>query len=81
MLKLEGSGVQIAPPRPKKTRPLFAMPGSGPASAPVASCGVLRLLEALDSYNFDYTPFGHEGDASVSSLDSGESAGFDGSRS
>ena len=30
------------------------MPGFGPASAPVASCGVLGFLEAPSSYNFDY---------------------------
>ena len=33
------------------------MPGFGPASAPVASCGVLGYLGAPDSYNFDYIPF------------------------
>ena len=33
------------------------MPGFGPASAPVASCGVLGFLEALNSYRFDYISF------------------------
>jgi len=30
------------------------MTSSGPSSAPVANGGVLGLLEALDSYNFNY---------------------------
>jgi len=30
------------------------MAGHGAASAPVAACGVLGLLEASGSYNFDY---------------------------
>ena len=30
------------------------MPGFGPASAPVAICGVLGFLEAPSSYKFDY---------------------------
>jgi hypothetical protein len=30
------------------------MPGFGPASAPVAICGVWGFLEAPGSYNFDY---------------------------
>jgi hypothetical protein len=30
------------------------MSGFGRTSAPVAICGVLGLLEALDSYKFDY---------------------------
>src|ERR1019366_3821527 len=32
------------------------MPGFGPASAPVAACGVLGFLEALGSYNLDFSP-------------------------
>jgi len=32
--------------------------GFWPASAPVATCGVWGLLEALDSYNFDYNGLG-----------------------
>ena len=53
-----GSGVQIAPPRPLKTSPLFARAGSRPASAPVAACGVLGFLGALGSYKFDYIRLG-----------------------
>jgi len=34
------------------------MPGFGPASAPVASYGVLGFWEASDSYNFDYSGVG-----------------------
>jgi hypothetical protein len=34
------------------------MPGFGPASAPVASCGVWGFLEAPDSYKFDYNGLG-----------------------
>ena len=30
------------------------MSGFGRTSAPVAICGVLRFLEALDSYKIDY---------------------------
>jgi hypothetical protein len=33
----------------------FAMAVPGPASAPVAVCGVLGFLEAPDSYNSDYS--------------------------
>ena len=34
------------------------MPGFGPASAPVASCGVLGFLEAPSSYKIDYSKLG-----------------------
>ena len=34
------------------------MPGFDPASAPVASCGVLGFLEASNSYSFDYSRVG-----------------------
>jgi hypothetical protein len=34
------------------------MSGFGRTSAPVAICGVLRFLEALDSYKFDYSGVG-----------------------
>ena len=34
------------------------MPGFGPASAPVASCGVLGFLEASNSYKIDYSRVG-----------------------
>ena len=30
------------------------MPGFGPASAPVATCGILGFLAALSSYKIDY---------------------------
>jgi hypothetical protein len=49
------------PPRPMETSPLFAMPGFGPASAPVASCGVLGFLEASSSYKIDYSAGGGPG--------------------
>jgi hypothetical protein len=35
------------------------MPGFGPASAPVAICGVLAFLEASNSYKFDYIGVDH----------------------
>jgi len=37
------------------------MPGFGPASAPVAACGVLGFLEAPNSYKIDYIQVGRTG--------------------
>jgi len=34
------------------------MPGFGPASAPVANCGVLEFFEASSSYRIDYIDLG-----------------------
>jgi hypothetical protein len=47
-------------PRPDqlKTSALFAMSGFCRTSAPVAICGVLGFLEALNSYKFDYNGLG-----------------------
>jgi hypothetical protein len=43
-------GSRIDASGPTQTTHLFAMPGFGPASAPVANCGVLGFLGALNSY-------------------------------
>ena len=53
---LGAGGRAFKSPRPDqlKTSALFAMSGFGRTSAPVAICGVLGLLEALDSYKFDF---------------------------
>jgi hypothetical protein len=54
---LGAGGRAFKSPRPDqwKTSALFAMSGFGRTSAPVAICGVLGFLEALNSYKFDYT--------------------------
>jgi hypothetical protein len=48
------SQVRILSPRPKKTSALFAMPGFGPASAPVVDCSTLGHLGVRSSYKIDY---------------------------
>jgi hypothetical protein len=53
---LGAGGRAFKSPRPDqlKTNALFAMSGFRRTSAPVAICGVLWFLEALNSYKFDY---------------------------
>ena len=57
---LGAGGREFESRRPDQRKQLIYLQcrGSSPASAPVATCGVWGLLEALDSYNFDYNGLG-----------------------
>ncbi len=53
----QGVGRSNRPAPTNENKGFICNAGFGAASAPVAACGILKFLEASNSYNFDYRRF------------------------